>query len=111
MNKYKNTKITIDGHTFHSKKEAKRYQELKILLDAGKIKNLELQKKFKLLSFQPKNGGIRSERQCSYIADFSYIKTDTGENVVEDVKGVRTQAYMIKRKLFRYFYGFDIYEI
>lgn len=111
FNKYKNTKINIDGISFDSKKEAKRYNELKLLEKLGKIKDLELQKKYVLLPSQPKKDGLRSERECSYHADFSYTIVDTGRQVVEDVKGMKTEVYKIKRKLFKYFYGMDIYEI
>ena len=46
MNKYFNKKITVDGIKFDSKKEANRYNELKLLKRAGLIEELELQKTF-----------------------------------------------------------------
>lgn len=97
-NKYHN-KITIrDGHIFDSKKEAQRFTELSILESAGIIEGLELQKTFELI---PKNG---SERAVKYIADFYYYDKEKKTYVCEDAKGMRTQAYIIKRKLFKFRY-------
>lgn len=94
MNKYRNKKTIVNGIVFDSKKESDRYYELLLLKKAGKISNLELQKEFLLL---PAENG---ERAIKYIADFVYI--ENGKMIVEDVKGVRTQAYIIKRKLFKH---------
>ena len=120
-NKYRNNKIEIDGHVFDSRKEAKRYRELKLLEDAGEIKNLRMQVKYVLLPVQRepdtigKRGGIKKgkviERECDYIADFVYEKTDTGETVVEDTKGLRLPIYVVKRKMMLYFHGIRISEI
>lgn len=87
---------TIDGITFASRAEMLRYCELKALQRAGKIKNLKLQPRFLLI---PKT---EHERACFYVADFEYEKD--GAHIVEDVKGVRTAAYKIKHKLFRWKY-------
>lgn len=97
-NKYGAKKTTVDGHTFDSKAEAKRYQELKLMLRAGVIEDLELQPKFEIIPKQ------KDERKASYIADFKYYDKEKGTEVVEDVKGGRatqTQAYVLKRKLFK----------
>lgn len=97
-NKYGNKKVFVDGYTFDSKKEARRYGELKLLLRAGKIKDLELQPKFELIPT------IRTEdetlRKVSYIADFKYIDLESGKVVVEDVKGFKTDVYLLKKRLF-----------
>lgn len=118
-NKYSNQKVTIDGETFDSKKEAKRYCELKLLERAGEIRHLRRQKKFLLIPSQfeevtdakgkPKQKCI--ERECVYIADFVYQDSRTGKLVVEDTKGVRTKEYIIKRKLMLKEYGIKIREI
>lgn len=100
--KYFNTKTTIHGITFDSKAEASRYLELVMLQNVGAITNLELQVPFELI---PKQG---KERPCSYIADFVYY--ENGEKVVEDVKGVKTEGYVMKRKLLLYFFGIRIKE-
>lgn len=64
--KYKNKKITIDGITFDSKKEAQRYSELKILERGGKISQLVLQPRFELQeSFKKKWQNLSKNRICS----------------------------------------------
>lgn len=108
--KYNNTKITVDGQTFDSKKEARRYQELLLLEKAGEIYDLRRQVKFKLIPTQRDEvTGEVVERECSYKADFVY--EEVGETVVEDVKGFRTKEYIIKRKLMLYQYGIRIREV
>lgn len=111
--KYHNSKIFIDGIKFDSKREAKRYSELKILETAGKISDLKLQQKFILIpaQYECRNGkkGKCVERECAYKADFSYL--ENGEIVVEDVKGFRTDVYKIKRKLMLHVHGIRIKEI
>jgi hypothetical protein len=124
MNKYRNRKTVVNGITFDSKKEAKRYQELLLLERTGAIQSLERQKKYILIPAQrewssevyvkgkkkgqPKQGKLL-ERECSYIADFVY--QENGQTIVEDTKGVRTKDYRIKRKLMLYVYGIRIREI
>lgn len=71
MSKYYNQKITVDGITFDSKKEYRRYRELCLMERAGEIDNLERQVKFELIPTQKKNGKV-VERACSYVADFVY---------------------------------------
>lgn len=112
MSKYNSRKATYNGIIFASKKEAQRYAELKMLRDAGAIRDLQLQKKYELIPSQRINGKV-VERACNYIADFVYIQD--GETVVEDVKGYRRSKaydlYVIKRKLMLYKYGVRIREI
>ena len=104
MNKYKNIKtMTSDGILHDSIKEANRWCELNLLLKANLISDLQRQVKFELI---PKQDG---ERAVYYIADFVY--TENGKKVVEDVKGVRTKEYNIKKKLMLYFHGIRIKEI
>ena len=110
--KYKNTKILLDGIEFDSKKESKRYCELKMLERAGAIQDLQLQVPFILIPAQYRevNGKNKCvERECKYIADFVY--TENGERVVEDTKGFKTRDYIIKRKLMLYKYGIRIREV
>lgn len=106
--KYKSKKTEVDGIVFDSKKEAKRYQELKKLLESGDIQNLELQKKFVLIPAQRINGKC-VERECAYKADFTYKVGDM--TVVEDTKGFKTKDYIIKRKLMLKVYGIQIREV
>lgn len=117
--KYGNKKVEIDGHVFDSRKEARRYQELRLLEKAGAIQDLQTQVKFVLIpaQYEPdiigKRGGVKRgkliERECSYIADFQYI--ENGKLIVEDTKGFRTKDYIIKRKLMLHEYGIRIKEI
>lgn len=109
MSKYHNTKITVDGHTFDSKKEAQRYKELKLLSDLRMITVLGLQTPFVLIPAQRRADG-KTERGVTYKADFTYYDCD-GNYVVEDVKGVRTAEYKIKRKLMLQVYGITIKEV
>ena len=107
MSKYKNKKVVVDNILFDSKKEANYYTKLKILKDAGKITDLELQKKFILQDKFTLNG--KTYRAITYVADFVY-KDDKGMHVV-DTKGYRTQVYKIKKKLFMKRFGIEIEEI
>jgi hypothetical protein len=126
--KYSNKKITVDGIEFDSKKEARRYCELKLLLQAGQIEQLELQKEFELIPAQYetfprygkkgqrlKDGQRCIEKACVYKADFAYIQD--GQQIVEDVKGYRDPAsagyakFVIKRKLMLWRYGIEIKEV
>jgi len=89
--KYHNTRVQVDGIWFDSKAEAKRYGELKLLEQAGKIWNFRVHPVYRMTA------GIK------YIGDFEYIE-GTGRNikaVCEDVKGVETEAFRIKARLFR----------
>lgn len=109
-NKYGNKKVNVDGHTFDSQKEARRYKELKLMERAGKIKDLELQPQFELIPT------IRTERETlykvSYYADFRYTDTNTGGVVVEDVKGYKTDIYILKKKMLLHKYeGIDFREV
>ena len=100
MNKYRNKKVIVDGEEFDSKKEGNRYKELKLLLKVGKISNLELQPRFLLQDGFKKNG--RTFRKIEYIADFKYI--ENGKTIVEDVKGMQTDVFKIKHKIFEKVY-------
>ena len=109
MSKYGAKKVEVDGIVFDSKKEARRYQELKLFEKAGAISQLKRQVKFVLIPPQRLDGKV-VERECCYIADFVYLDKE-GEMVVEDVKGVKTRDYIIKRKIMLYMYGIKIKEV
>ena len=108
MSKYKNKKVVVDNILFDSKKEANYYIYLKMLEDAGKIVDLELQRKFVLQPTFKLNE--KTYRAITYIADFVY-KDQEGQTHVVDTKGYRTQVYKIKKKLFMKKYGIEIEEI
>lgn len=120
--KYKNIKTKINGIEFDSRREANRYTVLAMMEKAGIISNLRRQVRFELLPTQyetyerySKNGkrladGKRAvERSVSYIADFVY--EDRGKTVVEDVKGIQTKEYILKRKLMLEKFGIRIKEV
>ncbi len=94
--KYRNRKTIIDGITFDSKGEANRYCELKLLERAGEISDLTLQPKFTLQESFKK--GKKTHRAITYIADFRY--QENGKTIIEDYKGMETEVFRIKRKLF-----------
>ena len=96
MNKYRNKKVIVEDYVFDSLQESKRYKELKLLLRAGQISNLELQPHFLLQDSFKKNG--KTYRKIEYIADFKYI--ENGKTIVEDVKGIQTDVFKLKHKLF-----------
>lgn len=123
ITKYFNQKITVNGETFDSKKEYRRFCELKLLEKAGVIANLRRQITFELIPTirEPetigKRGGIIKgkviERGVDYIADFVYDDLTSGmpKTVVEDTKGFRTKDYIIKRKLMLWRYQIKINEV
>jgi hypothetical protein len=100
--KYGAKKTVVDGITFDSKAEANRYCELKLLKNAGEVKDFTLQPKFELQpKFKGKDG--KTVRAIHYIADF-YITWKDGSVTVEDVKGCETKEFSIKKKMFEYKY-------
>jgi hypothetical protein len=101
--KYKAVKTTVDGIVFDSKKEAKRYQELKILQKAGIISGLRLQPEYEV--------SLMGQKICKYRGDFWYVDTKTEGAVIEDVKGMKTPVYRLKKKLVEAYYGIKIIEV
>ena len=101
--KYRNIKVECDGLHFDSKAERDRYLALKLLERGGQIHTLILQPRFDLI--------VNGEKIGFYRADFQYIESATGEQIVEDVKGVRTPVYRLKRKLMKAIYGIQVREV
>jgi hypothetical protein len=99
-NKYHAQRVTIDGHNFHSKREADHYLYLKGLLQDGEIAELKLQPKFILQ--QKFNYKGKTIQKMTYAADFSYIEIESGNLVIVDVKGYETQLFKAKWKLMQY---------
>jgi hypothetical protein len=103
-NKYRNTRVVVDGIEFDSIKEAKRYGTLKILQKAGEISDLKLQVRMDIL--------VNSKKIAAYIADFTYM--EKGHYVVEDVKSEFTRknpVYRLKKKLIEAIYNLKIKEV
>ena len=97
MNKFNAKRTTVDDITFHSKGEARRYAELRLMERAGLIQNIELQPKFMLLEAFTDEDGVR-HRAITYTADFRYL--ENGASIVEDFKGRETEVFKLKRKMF-----------
>lgn len=93
--------MIIDGIKFDSQKEGNRYLELKLLQRAGEIKDLKIHPRYLLQPSFEKNG--KKYRKIEYVADFAYTEKN-GNLVVEDTKGVQTETFKIKHKLFEYRY-------
>lgn len=122
--KYGAQRTTVDGITFASRKEAKRYGELRLLERAGDIRGLRVQPRYPIvINGQPVK--YPSGRALVYVADFSYYDVKRGATVVEDVKGIRktprapgvkkprhegtdTDASQIKRALVEAIYGIRV---
>lgn len=99
--KYGAQRCEVDGIDFASRREAKRYLALRILESTGDISSLVLQPRFPLR--------VNGELICTYVADFSYLRKED-VLVVEDVKGVRTDVYKIKRNMMKALYGLEVLE-
>lgn len=109
MSKYHSRKVVIDGIKFDSKKEAERYKSLCLRERAGEIDKVQVHPKFRLLPSQ-KFDLMDNERPLDYVADFAYCEIKSGYFIVEDVKGVKTKDYVIKRKLFKYMFPTYIFR-
>ena len=96
--KYRANKVSVDGHTFDSQKEADYYCELKIRLKSGEINGFCLQPIFILAP------GLK------YKADFIIFNKDNSTEVI-DVKGFKTKEYIDKKKVFEDKYNLKITEI
>lgn len=122
--KYNSRKVTTAEGVFDSVREYRRYQELCLLEKVGKITDLRRQVKFTLIPTQHetferwsaktgkrlKDGKRCAEKECVYLADFVYLDAN-GNTVVEDAKGCRTEAYIIKRKLMLAVHGIRVREV
>ena len=98
MSKYRAIKTVVDGITFDSKAEARRYGELIMLERAGRISGLTRQVSYELAKGVKFEGEKRAKPPLRYIADFVYCDIDAGGVIVcEDVKGVQTPLFRAKR--------------
>ncbi|MFA6270299.1 MAG: DUF1064 domain-containing protein [Candidatus Paceibacterota bacterium] len=97
MSKYHSRPADYDGFHFDSQAELARYHELKLMERNGDIDSLTVHPVFPLMEGFMYQG--KKIRGISYEADFSYY--ENGEHVVEDVKGVETEGFKLKSKLFK----------
>lgn len=103
--KFHNVRAEVDGIMFDSKKEARRYKDLKLDLAAGNIQQLETHPSYEM--------HVNGQLICKYEADFSYYERGddrTFRRVIEDVKGHRTREYIIKKRLMKAIYDIEIRE-
>lgn len=104
-NKFGNRKTVVDGIKFDSRAEAKYYEQLKWLKKAKQIKDFKLQPIFLLQEAFKKNGN--TIRKIEYKADFEIHNLDGSVEII-DVKGVETEAFKIKKKLFEKRYPYSL---
>lgn len=99
--KYRARKTTVGGIKFDSQAEATRYTVLRHMQRVGEISDLQLQVRFPLLAgdvpLRIVSEGYPKGRAVSYVADFVY--TENGQRIIEDVKGVKTQLYKLKKAI------------
>lgn len=89
-----------NGHTHDSKREATRCDELHLLLRAGDIESLEQQPRYPFV-IDGKVVKHENGRAAVYTPDFRYIDRHSGATIVEDAKGMKTEAYTLRKALFR----------
>lgn len=119
--KYGRKKVTFDGLKFDSEKEMYRYIRLKSMLEEGLISDLRMQVPYEVIPavYEKVEKQLKTkvkmvtkcvQRAAYYVADFVYKDKD-GNEVVEDVKGMRTEKYLLKKKMMRAFLGITIKEV
>lgn len=119
--KYRNKKATYNGMTFDSKKEMYRYIRLKSMQEEGLISDLRMQVPYEIIPavYEEETVQMKTkvktvtkcvQRAVHYLADFVYKDKD-GNEVVEDAKGMRTEKYLLKKKMMRAFLGISIKEV
>ena len=100
MNKYHAKRTVVNERSFASKAEANRYGELLLLQRAGQISGLKLQPRYILQEAFVDSNGCKVG-SIAYVADFEYVENKRIAVVVEDVKGMETQVFKIKSRMFR----------
>ena len=103
MNKYGAQKTVVDGITFASKAEARRYMDLRLLERGREISELKTQVRYDFI--------LNGINIGFYKADFTYVDCASRKTIVEDVKGMATPVYRLKKKLMRAMHGITIQEI
>lgn len=109
--KYKSKKVSTEEGIFDSRKEYKRYLELKSKEEKGEISNLQRQVTYQIMPRLTDENGKFKHHPIKYVADFVYTDNTTGREVVEDAKGLRTEVYKIKKKLMYWQYKIEIKEV
>lgn len=108
--KYGAVSTTVDGVRFDSKREANRYQELRLLVKAGRISELVLQPSFPfVINGEPVKMG--NGHTAKYTADFAYTEVATGKRVIEEVKGYKVRDYPLRKAIAEHIYGIEVVEV
>ena len=102
-NKYNAKKVEVDGIIFSSKAESFYYEHLLGLMESGVVESFEMQKPYTLLDKFPHPKTGKTIRAIKYVPDFEVIYTD-GRVEVVDVKGMQTDVFRMKCKLFMFRY-------
>jgi hypothetical protein len=112
-NKYHAQMCTVDGIRFDSTKEARRYEELKVLAAAGEILALERQPEFPIIVLELWRDDGQQVLCGRYRADFRYVDAQSGEVVIEDTKSgpTKTTAYRLRKRLAEAIHGVTIREV
>ena len=106
-NKYRARKVVVDGETFDSQREYKRWQDLKLLERAGDICGLQRQVTYTLAPPVKIKDEKRARPALRYTADFVYL--DGGiRPVVEDAKGFADTAFRMRQHLMKSVHGIDV---
>lgn len=102
--KFGNTKTQRNGLIFDSKKEADRWDQLKLLERVGRIRNLRRKVKYRL--------EVNGVLICTYTPDSEYEEaTPMGwAAVTEDVKGYPNDRWPMKKRLMKACHGIDVRE-
>ena len=99
VSKYGAIKVKDPVHgVFDSRKEYRRFGELKALEAAGEIRGLQRQPEFRMT--------VNGKHVCDYRADFAYFEGQV--RVIEDVKGFQTAEFKLKKKLMSALYNIDV---
>lgn len=110
--KYRNVKFKDEnGIKWDSKKEYKRYLELKERENKGEISNLRRQVTYQVMPRLTDENGKFKYHPIKYVADFVYTDNAAGKEIVEDAKGIKTEIYKIKKKLMYFIHGIEIKEV
>lgn len=104
-NKLGAIKVMVDDIVFDSMLESRYYLYLLQQVAEGNIKSFHLQPSYELIPRFQKviDGKKKTFRKMEYVADFLVTHLDDTQSIV-DTKGMLTEVFKIKRKLFEFKY-------
>jgi hypothetical protein len=98
--KFGNKKVVVDNIGFDSKREAARYNELKLMRNAELISSIDVHPVYPIY--------IKDMKVCDVVLDFAYTIYENSHSVHEDVKGKDNPLSQLKRKMVEAYYGFTV---